>query len=381
VSTSDERYQAHHEPIYSPFEVWTYRALIFFAVGFFLLVIFTSKGLFSAVAMGGGKFSQSQIAQVTHTLDISTKLMIASLAGLVTAISVRNYRSEFTGYLFLLAAIVLYIGAPFVVSQIYPQGLEHLSDVTRLVLLRFRWMATILLLPPGLFFTAMDLLNRMTVSARVAAMRKQRLMERGEEEAPAIRPMGKCFQTRYCRDFIRKVCPVFYSGKACWKYRVGCYCDEKIILGAVKTESSPMTDVLSKDWSERYLAGIAVNIGNREGKERCRGCFLYQEHQKEKYRFVSPLAFPAAFGILFWGIPHLRTGYYKFIGWSEAFLQKMSFIPKPEEGPAAQQTTDYWFQSQSAYEGFFWFVALMAGIMCLTYCLRFVDWVIYDMQW
>src|SRR5882757_1818330 len=57
-----------------------------------------------------------------------------------------------------------------------------------------------------------------------------------EEEPPKGAPIGvfaKCWQMVYCRDAIRKRCPIYHARTKCWKERVGCMCEENVIRHAL----------------------------------------------------------------------------------------------------------------------------------------------------
>lgn len=108
-----------------------------------------------------------------------------------------------------------------------------------------------------------------------------------KEEDDEIRNvfLGKCWQMPFCRKFIRLSCPIFHSRRTCWRERVGCMCEESVILDALQGK------VIPKD---AVAAAKYIPVNNRlspdQKAERCRNCVIYNEHQRHKYQLLIPLA-------------------------------------------------------------------------------------------
>jgi len=155
-----------------------------------------------------------------------------------------------------------------------------------------------------------------------------------EEKPPSKPPLGimaKCWQLTFCRDAIRKGCPIYHARTKCWKQRVGCMCEENVIRHAM--DSIISKELITKDEPEKKDDGLISFESLVEGKpaaektleipprvgpppsprnvkiphnpnlpmrvkiERCKNCVIYNEHQRLKYQFFAPvftLAIPAA---------------------------------------------------------------------------------------
>lgn len=108
--------------------------------------------------------------------------------------------------------------------------------------------------------------------------------------------LGKCWQLPYCRKFVREKCPIFHARRTCWKERVGCMCEEKVIQNAMTGNVVIPKDALSAAKYIPYNEKLPMQIKI----ERCRSCVIYNEHQRQKYKLALPasLAFMAGLWLL-----------------------------------------------------------------------------------
>lgn len=104
--------------------------------------------------------------------------------------------------------------------------------------------------------------------------------------------MGKCWQLPYCRKFVRERCPIYHSGRTCWKERVGCMCEEKVIQNAMQGIDVPRDAVAAAKF-------IPYNsrLSPQAKAERCRQCVIYNEHQKHKYKLAMPVCVAGILGL------------------------------------------------------------------------------------
>lgn len=96
--------------------------------------------------------------------------------------------------------------------------------------------------------------------------------------------LGKCWQLPFCRKFVREKCPIYLSRRTCWRERVGCMCEERVIQGAMENRAIPRDAVAAAQYIPR---NNSLTLAQK--KERCRNCVIYNEHQKHKYKAVMPL--------------------------------------------------------------------------------------------
>lgn len=154
-----------------------------------------------------------------------------------------------------------------------------------------------------------------------------------EQDQPAalVGAFAKCWQLPFCRENLRKKCPIFHAKTKCWKERVGCMCEENVIRLAMGGEEEqkpvdmtkeagfvPIGDLIAKSDKEERKA-IPTRVGPRgvriptnphlseaQKKMRCHNCIIFNEHQRQKYQFLSPLVTLLVPLLVFWQFETLR---------------------------------------------------------------------------
>lgn len=130
--------------------------------------------------------------------------------------------------------------------------------------------------------------DRIRYGARAEAMKYGRGVK--AEEIQNVF-MGKCWQLPYCRKFVRERCPIFHAQRTCWKERVGCMCEEKVIQTAMQGGVIPKDAVAASrliPYNNQLPQAVKV--------ERCRSCVIYNEHQKHKYKLALPVSLGLVIG-------------------------------------------------------------------------------------
>ncbi|HLV80444.1 MAG TPA: hypothetical protein VKT32_09180 [Chthonomonadaceae bacterium] len=254
--------------------------------------------------------SISYVANAIFYLNIS--LAVWLLSGLVCF-----YDSEVIAFVWIGIAVFLafgfdfcldYVGRQDVVRGLAPQmtlgeirTMAVMVGIPGLCVLGYQWIARIRSKARG-----DDLLHGLTYGGAVGRERRITL------------PMGmaafaKCWQLPFCRESIRRQCPIFHAKTKCWKERVGCMCEENIIMLAMAggekeqppvglnkdTGFVPIGDLIVKSQKETR-AQIPTRVGPRgvriptnphlneeQKRERCRNCVIYNEHQRQKYQLLS----------------------------------------------------------------------------------------------
>jgi len=104
--------------------------------------------------------------------------------------------------------------------------------------------------------------------------------------------LGKCWQLPYCRKFIRERCPIYHSGRTCWRERTGCMCEEEVIRGAMENKVIPKDALKAAAMIPRNTRLTAI-----QKIARCRQCVIYNEHQKQKYKLWLNVTIVACLGV------------------------------------------------------------------------------------
>lgn len=238
--------------------------------------------------------SQISVEDARAASDLMNKLKI----GLTAAILLFGicFSANFSGDLMLPFTLFGVAALYFFAPELLPlTGLVPDAIVSNMVQLTQQAMGSIRF--AGMFLGAGAIIYQVVdVSIRV----RQRIKYGGREEAlkqtevkeedDDIRNvfLGKCWQLPFCRKFVRQSCPIYHARKCCWRERVGCMCEESVILDALKGKVIPRDAIAAA----RYIPHNH-RLTNDQKAERCRNCVIYNEHQRQKYQLLLPAAITA----------------------------------------------------------------------------------------
>jgi hypothetical protein len=186
------------------------------------------------------------------------------------------------------------------------------------------------------------------------------------------RPYSACWQMPYCRTFIRGFCPAHEAKKSCWRLRKGCMCDGDIIMGALKARSSDGSS-FHKELMYRGADSVPKTaLTARQKRMRCRMCIIFDFHQTQKYKLLSPLAFPLVFGVMWFGYPKIAEMLQAIIKVTDSFMKVVQFTPDANavKHIAASSTPEY----------ISIVFVVWLGIIAISYVLRFLEFCIFSMK-
>lgn len=306
--------------------------------------------------------------------NVAFACRVLGVSGTVLALSAaaRYYAEETLGYMMSLLGVMLYFGTPWAFSSWFEQP----NPAIALVVVELRLLGMILFLP-GVVLLVRDI----TFRVRFGAAHKEKEKRDGaflvgdealrEEEPYRPRAYAKCWQMPYCREFVRKICPAYEARKSCWRVKAGCYCDEQTILRAMKIQSKEGR-MFAKDL--RYRMGSTerrTKLSRAQKRALCRSCVIYQLHQQQKYKLISPLVFPATAALIWVMYPTIEAVFRKGVHLTDVFMKKVSFLPqaydKVPSGSSVPQVV------------LVFFVAWLA-IVAVSYGLRLVEFCIFKAQ-
>jgi len=237
------------------------------------------------------------------------------------------------------------------------------------VMTAFRNVGGICLLP-GLFLVLRDAILRIWTGISVRRVLERRWGDE-DERKKHVKPKfyGSCWDMIFCRDFVRRVCPAYAARKPCRRIKIGCYCDEKTILRAMTSAGA------DNEHAQGIINSLGLNrhsttrLSNKLKRERCRRCGIYAEHQRQKYRLLSPMVFPAI-GVL------LYVFYEQISMWVGIALQKtdrfMSFLTY------GSQASRYALSDQGQLLTTLAIVWLT--IIVISYALRALEYLVFELQ-
>jgi hypothetical protein len=232
----------------------------------------------------------------------------------------------------------------------------------------------LMMLAPGLMLVLRDLLGRL-----IRLITRPRIASGlvwGKEDRHDLsvlrRVYGHCWDLPHCREFIRKICPAYLAGHSCWRVKQGCYCDEKTIIRAMELRGGGTEMVKNAQFSHGFSGGRR-SLSPAQKRARCRNCAIFSEHQRQKYRVVSPLVFPTV-AIAIWLIsPNVQSLIQNVVQFTDRFMKIASFMPQASMGPSA------WTYATGTGTIQWLFIAWLS-IMAIGYTLQLMEYFIFKVQ-
>jgi hypothetical protein len=165
-----------------------------------------------------------------------------------------------------------------------------------------------------------------------------------------IGAFAKCWQLPFCRESLRKKCPIYHARTKCWKERVGCMCEENVIRLAMGGEDEqkpvdmtkeagfvPIGDLITKSEKEERKSiptrpgprGVRIptnpHLTESQKKMRCHNCIIFNEHQRQKYQLLSPIVTLAVPALVFWQFEALRNLIGNMLNMIDSVVGRVTF--------------------------------------------------------
>ncbi len=242
------------------------------------------------------------------------------------------FMEDTIGYILVGVGALLYVGVPFLFAYFGDSLTLVRNAATAHALASFPKAAWGFLIWGGLLITY-DVAVKLVDGVQSRPLSRDTL-QYGTDAAIEKRPLrlallGKCWEGRFCRDFIRVHCPIFQSRKACWRVKRGCYCEGDIVTNAaLKMSGKPLQ--MAPDARYNFANDPAptprkVELTPSEKRERCRQCVIYNDHQRQKYQIVMPLVIVGVIALAILNGVLLREYLRMGLGGIETVMGRFSF--------------------------------------------------------
>lgn len=332
---------------------------VLFAAGF--LVFYFSRFSSGQETVEAAKQAKSMLGTFGQVMLIGS---IASAAG-----ACMLYWSEE-----VLAPLLLGIGAslyfsPMFLPQIFSANAVMDIDIPGLALQRLQSGGLVFGLI-GLGALAFDIQDRIRNRIKYGSKADTIKFGKGmkEEDDVQLQFLGKCWQMAYCRKFVRERCPIYHAKRTCWKERVGCMCEEKVIANALTGGAIPKDMVAAA----KYIP-YNTTLPPEAKAERCRQCVIYNERQRQKYKVAMPvtaITVLASYALLREPIKEAVSGLART---TDRFLGNATVAREGAEGVLIRANDSGFLVMQEV---------LAAGIMVmiLAYCFKVVEFAIFKLK-
>lgn len=364
---------------------WVRRIMQLSVVAVALLYAYILYGfLFGSVAQWTSLPPADQARIASNVQGAAFYLNIAIGVLLLTS-SILYYDEQPTGYLMVMGSVLMYLGLPYLIGQMMPDQIQEWArshnTAALAVLAQFK-TAGLMMAVPGAILLVRDVALQILEGGRKKREQFSAMQYGGsvKEEAPVpgalIGMFAKCWQLPYCREAIRKFCPIYLTRRRCWRERVGCMCEERVIRHAMDVLINK--EEISRDVSKPAAASgdliqgldltkpassppaqepspVLPPVRTRPGevkiphnpnlsmaakKERCRNCVIYNEHQRLKYQAIAPLVVVGVPAAAYFNIGWIIATLHQLLHTVDELMARFSFAANPQDtGFAVSLTT------------------------------------------
>lgn len=326
-------------------------------------------GLFSGGLANSITLPQAERFQVAKNVIYASKILVAGGIACIISAAFRFYYEETLGYILMIGGALLYWGTPIAVGPTVQRMGSEAAALAIYAVGQVK-LVGIVALAAAAPFILMDFWSKLRGVRRApggaAVVQK--------EELPKSRIYLFCWQMPYCRDYLRKFCKAYEQRKTCWRIKSGCYCDEDMILRVMKRSSTSRLPGFDQRYTE-VAGGRTKDMTSAQKRDRCRQCFLYAEHQNQKYRLLSPLMFPLAVGLIWTHLKPVMAALSKALELTDKFAGAVSFGPAP--GQVAQNP---WANTVSTSHTVEWLFIVCLGFILVTYLLQALEYAVFRLQ-
>lgn len=315
------------------------------------------------------KLSPTDSGYLIQSTTVACKALTIAAVAIVISVIIRLFYDEIVGQVLSVVGLLLYFGTPEALARYVHVRNSQAAGLALSIVNEFCIVGGICVIP-GLVLVIRDCILRIWRGVSVRRVLESRWgdeKEREKKKKPKL--YGKCWDMIYCRGFVRQVCPAYRTKRPCWRIKVGCYCDEQTILMAMASQG---------DGNESYK-GILHSLGldgqSRKPKVsakvkriRCRRCGIYAEHQRQKYRLLSPMVFPAVIIAIYFFYNQLSEYITTALQKTDQFVSFLSYkavssATYPTEGHLLTNIAVAWL-----------------AIILISYTLRTLEYLIFDLQ-
>ena len=343
------------------------------AVVFILVSVYLLWGVMSGSLARISSLPQADQARIWENLRLAWKALTISGLALIFSVAIRHHADESAGYALLIGGASFYWGMPMLVgsSAQVSRVAAAASPPLGYTVSQFQLVGTVALVVAAPLILS-DFWYKLRGVRRPAARGAVTIPKEGD--LPRSRVYLFCWQMPYCRDYLRRFCKAYEQRKSCWRIKSGCYCDEDMILRVMKRSSTSKVAGFDQRYSEVF-GGTSKNLAVAQKRQRCRQCFLYSEHQKQKYRILSPLVFPGAIAVMWMYLKPVKAVLQFALDKADFLVRSLSL-----HQTAGHAVANPWANAPATSETVQWIFLACLLLILITYMLRGLEFCIFDLQ-
>lgn len=333
------------------------------AAGYLLYVVFgDSIRHFDKMSAADRQYMAASVKNAGLVLEWASVAIALSLV-------VRFFFTEIVGLSMTLGGALIYFGVPMLFGNTaasLPTGARGIAAEGVMALCR----AGVIFLAPGVWLALRDGVIRIWRGVSANRLVEHRLAGgTAKRAARSMKPLTSCWESGYCREVVRDACPAFIKKKSCWRLKMGCLCDERILLRAAagkEIDNDSYRGIMKSLGLDKPLGESTLSAQIK--RARCRRCGIYLNHQKQKYKLLAPMVFPAV------GYAAYR-GYDTIAALVSVGVQKTDrFFSFMATSTIATPTPESTVSIMTAM------VVIWVSVLAVCYGLRALEYLIFDLQ-
>ncbi len=333
-------------------------ALILLGGSLFYILYGFASGFISNYA----RFPPSAQQMILYKFSLALQLFGMGFYLLLGTLLLRYLFSLKLGFFFLIIGLFLYLAIPLILGVFYLRG-EIYNPPLELIIIFTRSTGEITIVIAGLLFLFgfASLLRNHFIRSDII---------RGREtaaRAPArtsflSRLLKPCWDTLYCRDFLREFCPNYGRKRSCWKAGGGCLCDEAIVnhlLAQTSVRKPEAVPTLKK----------TSQLGQK--KMDCGRCPIYAEHQRQKYGLIAPFIPIGMSALFFFGRESIHNYYIRAAESFDKIFSSLAYLPTTS-GKVLSTLATPWLEIT---------ILVILALLLIGILLHLAEYMVFSLGW
>lgn len=310
--------------------------------------------------------NHNERVQILSNISLMSRVLMVTGWIAVISLVIRLHREETVGLLLSITGAALYLGLPVAFTAYIINGSGNPVHANTLNALRALGVACLI---PGLIMIVRDVILRITGGF---SRTKGKTRVRHPEKNAYWLLCWSCWGTPTCKESLRRSCEVFQKGRSCWKARKGCMCGGGAVIAgnaARKPQGTNLTGDVEDKVSDREPVPVKSQLKIGPFKPPCKQCEIYAEHQRRKFMLLNPMVFVIV-GALLYSVYGNLAGYVTI---AVARMDKVAgFIAFRPHGLEHSVANDIHIITI--------LTAASLAIMALSYGLKLVEYLVFDLQ-
>jgi len=319
-------------------------------------------GFISGFVSHYGNFPPPAQQIILYKFSLALNLFEVGFCFLLAALFLRYLFSLELGFVLVLIGLFLYLAVPLIFGVFYIGGGIYNPPLERLIRSAHFLGITTIVLAGLIMLTAIGYLlhNRLVLKQIVVGKKTPSPPRKRSFSLSHI--LKPCWDTPYCRDFLKEFCPAYSKRQSCWKAGGGCLCDEAIVnrlLAQTSVRRPESVSTLRK--TSQFM----------QKKMDCAKCPIYAEHQRQKYQLLAPLI-PLAIIAIFWFAREGIHNYYMSVArFFDNFFSNLSYLPSAP-GKVLGTLATPWLETT---------ILVIIALLVIGILLHLLEYLVFSLGW